>query len=118
MKHDFGSPSDHASLPVFGRVDGTVDATGWEEFVVGSLPVGPIELFAKVGAVESDIRFKAHSEALDARRSEDESNTELAYGGGAAYELGKLALRAEVETYDANKLDDMHLITAGLTYHI
>ncbi|HTK99392.1 MAG TPA: porin [Pseudomonadales bacterium] len=115
---DFGSPSDHANLPTFGRVDGKVDATGWEEFVVGSLPVGPIELFAKVGAVESDIRFKAHSEALDARRSEDESNTELAYGGGAAYELGKLALRAEVETYDANKLDDMHLITAGLTYHI
>lgn len=115
---DFGSPSDHATLPTFGRVDGKVDATGWEQFVVGSLPVGPIDLFAKVGAIESDIRVKTHSEALDAHRSEDESNSELAYGGGAAYEFGKLALRAEVETYNINKLDDMHLVTAGLTYHI
>ncbi len=115
---DFGSPSDHANLPTFGRVDGKVDGTGREEFVVGSLPVGPIDLFAKVGAIESDIHFKAHSEELGARRSEDESNNEFAYGGGAAYEIGKLALRAEVETYNANKLDDMHLVTAGLTYHI
>ena len=115
---DFGSPSDHANLPAFGRVDGKVDATGWEGFVVGSLPVGPIDLFAKVGAIESDVRFKVHSEDFAAGRSEDESSGEFAYGGGAAYQFGKLSLRAEVESYNANKLDDMHLITAGLTYHI
>lgn len=115
---DFGNPADHANLPVLGRVDGKVDATGWEGFVVGTLPVGPVDLFAKVGAIDSDVKFKVHSEALAVGRSEDESSTEFAYGAGAAYDFGKFALRAEVENYNANKLDDMRLISAGFTYHI
>jgi len=115
---DLGSPSDHQNLADLGSVDGKVEADGWQAFVVGTLPVGPVDLFAKFGGIESDIKFKVRDEAFAIDRSEDNSTGSFAYGGGVSYDLGRFTLAAQLVEYDTNKLDDLRLLSAGLTFHI
>ena len=115
---DFGSPQDNA---VFGlqQVDGEVDATGWEAFLVGYLPIGPVDLFVKAGGIEASIDLKVH-ENLGAGQTfkDSESNQMFAYGAGAQWNIGKFGIRVEAEGYDVSKLDDLYLISAGVTYHL
>jgi OOP family OmpA-OmpF porin len=115
---DFGSPSHHFNEPPFGDVRAKVDASGWQGFVVGTLPVGPIDLFAKAGAIDADVRLKVHDQTFGLHRSEDETNHALAYGAGAEYNIGQFSVRAEMDDYEVDKLDQLHLLTAGLTYHL
>ena len=118
---DFGSPSDGQNFAL-GRVDGEVNSTGWEAFVVGTLPIGPVDLFVKAGGIESsiDLKIKVHDDFLNqtVHNSESESNEMFAYGAGAAINLGKFAIRVEAEGYDVSKLDDLYMISLGATYHL
>lgn len=115
---DFGSPSDDANF-LGVRVNGDVDATGWEAFVVGTLPIGPVDLFIKGGAIESSIDLKVHSNFLGGRSFKDsESNEMAAYGAGAAFNFGKFGVRVEAEGYDVDKLDDLYFVSLGATYHL
>ena len=114
---DLGSPSDDANF--FGsRVDGEVDATGWEAFVVGTLPIGPVDLFVKAGGIESSIDLKVHDQLSGLSFKDDESNEMFAYGAGAAFNFGKFGVRVEAEGYDVDKLDDLYFISLGATYHL
>jgi OOP family OmpA-OmpF porin len=105
---DFGSPSDD----VLGdNVD--VDLTGWQIFLVGSVPVGPVDLFVKAGGIEAKV--DVHVSGFG---SESDSDEYFAYGAGAAWNIGKFALRVEAEGYDANNVDDLYFLSAGVTYHL
>ncbi len=41
-----------------GRFDADLDLSAWEGFLVGTLPIGPVDLFAKVGAadIQAEVR--------------------------------------------------------------
>jgi OmpA-OmpF porin, OOP family len=98
---------------------GEVDANGWEGFLVGYLPIGPIDIFGKLGGIESSIDFKVKATVAGQptqHNNESESNGMFAYGGGLQYRFGHWAVRAEYEGYDVSKLDDLYFISAGLTY--
>jgi len=88
-----------------------VDPTGWDAYVVGSLPIGPIDLFAKVGGIslKSDVSSNVFGQ-------EDDTDTQLAYGAGIAYNLGHFAFRVEAEGFDDNEVDDFYMVSAGVTY--
>lgn len=103
---DFGN----VSKTVFtDQVD--VDLSGWETFVVGTLPVGPVDLFIKAGAI--DLR----SELSVSNQGSDNSNdTQFAYGAGVAYNYGNWALRLEAEGYDDNEIYDFYFLSGGITY--
>ena len=94
--------------------NGTVrsDPTGWDAFLVGSIPVGPVDLFAKVGgiALNRDINTPKFGQ-------DDDDDNQLAYGVGVAYNVGHLGFRVEAEGYDDNEVDDFYMISAGVTYH-
>ncbi|TXS95343.1 porin family protein [Parahaliea maris] len=105
----------------FGEVEDTTPLTrtriatdGWDAFVVGNLPLGFIDLFAKVGVIafDSDLDFNGTNISFD----DSESGTEGAYGVGAALELGSFAVRGEWEYFDIDGLDDLSLWSVGLTY--
>ena len=49
--------------------------------------------------------------------SDSDSDEVGAYGVGAAVGLGALKIRAEYTMYDVNNIDDLYLISAGVTYH-
>jgi OOP family OmpA-OmpF porin len=113
---DFGSPSDNTNFGFIG-VNGEFDATGWEAFLVGTLPIGPVDLFVKAGGIESSMDLKVH-DSLGRSAKDSESNEMFAYGAGVAINFGQFALRVEAEAYDVSKLDDLYFISLGATYRL
>ncbi|MEZ5573975.1 MAG: OmpA family protein [Halioglobus sp.] len=104
---DFGSFSQNFNN---GSVD--LDLDGWEGFLVGTLPIGPVDLFAKAGAI--DLKSELDTKNFGTNQ---ETDTKFAYGIGAAYNIGHWGLRVEAEGYDDNEVDDFYFVSAGVTYH-
>jgi hypothetical protein len=107
----------------FGEVDGatpggtvTTGVDGWNAFVVGTLPVGPVDVFAKLGRIwwNVDVDFDDVLDDLD--ESFDTDGSDWAYGVGAAFNLGPLGLRAELELFDVDDVDDAYLLSVGAVY--
>ncbi|MEZ5572775.1 MAG: outer membrane beta-barrel protein [Halioglobus sp.] len=104
---DFGS----FSQTVFAdRVD--ADLSGWEGFLVGTMPVGPVDLFVKAGAINLKSEIDISNQG-----SANENDTQFAYGAGIAYNYGAWGLRLEAEGYDDNKIYDFYFLSGGITYH-
>jgi hypothetical protein len=80
-------------------------------FGVGILPVGPVDLFLKVGAA----RISAEGNVGAVLFEEDE--TELAYGAGVQFNFGRLGLRGEYEKFDTDVIGDLDVISLGVVFH-
>jgi len=103
---DFGKPSGTAA-------DGStveIDLVGWDAFGLAALTFGPFSVFGKVGLLswDSDVNFDGNTGS--------DSGSDSAYGLGAKFILGPIALRAEYEYFDVNELDDLYMVSAGLSY--
>jgi hypothetical protein len=96
------------SVPAGGPFE--ADADGYALFAMGIAPLGPIELYGKLGISRIDSDGN-----VGAVFFEDEA-TEMAYGAGIQFRIGALGLRAEYEKYDTDVIGDLDLITVGLTY--
>jgi len=81
-------------------------------FAVGFLPVGPVDLYAKAGLVNSDTKVKVRGLG-DALKSD---GTDPAYGVGVQFRLLSLSVRAEYEVFDVDHVDDLNLFSIGATY--
>ena len=71
------------------------------------LPLGPLGLFAKVGAIAADTEITG---ALD------ESNTDPAYGVGAEFGFSKVSIRAEYELFEIEDTEDVYMISVGAAW--
>lgn len=97
----------------FGTVeDGPVkvDADAIAAFAVGFLPVGPVDLYAKAGLADSD----ASARVGNLRDSTD--GTDFAYGVGVQFRFLSLSARLEYEKFDLDDVDDLNMLTLGVTY--
>jgi len=101
---DFGSGDDD----VLGETIET-DASGLTLSAVGFLPIGPVDLFGKIGVIdwEADLSDGVDSFGAD--------GTDVAYGLGAQFRLGSLALRGEYELFDFDGVD-VDLLSVGFTW--
>lgn len=98
---NFGEPKD----TVLGnRLK--VDGDGISAFAVGFLTAGPVDLFAKAGLLTWDSRIQGLKE----------DGTDFAYGIGAQLRLLGLSVRAEYEIFDVDDVDELNMISIGLTY--
>jgi len=104
----------------FGEVEGgstnvTVQSEldGWDAFAVGTIPIAFVDVFAKVGVISYDLDVNLDPDADDNISS---SGEDLAYGVGAAVNLGRLGIRAEAERFDVSDIDDLYLLSVGLTF--
>lgn len=88
------------------------DIDGFSASVVGFLPIGPVDAYARVGAVDwsADIT----SPALDLQGSDD--GTDLTYGVGAQFRIWGLSIRAEYEIFDIEDADTIDLLSLGVTW--
>lgn len=86
------------------------DVSGLSLSAVGFLPVGPVDLFARVGAIDWDAELSGGG----ARAEGD--GTDLAYGIGAQFRVWSLSLRAEYERFDVEDLDDVDMVSLGVTW--
>ena len=93
---DLGKPEDDV-----GGVKVATELSGVSPYVVGTLPLGPIELSAKVGYLFYDFKVSAGSSGKHKTSSED-----LVYGVGLGLTLfGHIATKLEYEYIDISKLD-------------
>ena len=102
---DFGSGDD--------RVAGTkieTEADGISLSAVGFLPVGPVDLFARVGAID----WSADLSSPGIGRGSDDG-TDLTYGIGAQFRVWSLSVRAEYEMFDIEDAD-LDMISLGVTW--
>jgi hypothetical protein len=95
---DFGESSG----AVAPSVRGTSDVQGLAPSIVGTLPIGPIELFARVGYMFYEVDLN-----LTGGRIIDERGEDLVYSAGIGIDvLDKLNLRLEYEEIDIEELDE------------
>lgn len=89
---------------------GKIDIKGWDAFLVGTWPIGAVDLFAKVGGIRKEEEFKTTG------YKNTENDGKFAYGVGIAYNIGHWSLRAEAEGFDDNAIDDFYFLSAGVVY--
>ncbi len=98
---DFGKSK--AALDTLGL---TTKTTGFAPYVVGTLPLGPIELFAKAGVLYYNLKVNGPSGRLV-----DASSHDPAYGAGIGFVvLQRLSLRAEYEEIKVNQFASSHSV--------
>lgn len=88
------------------------DINGVSLSAVGFLPLGPVDVFARVGAINwnADVDVPA----LDVSASDD--GTDLTYGVGAQFRVWSLGIRAEYEIFDIDGPDNVDLVSLGVTW--
>lgn len=98
---DLGNPED--------RIDGrrvNADINGVAPYVVGTLPLGPIELFAKAGYLFYDVQVD-----VDDLTVRDDNQEDFVYGGGIGLTLfDHLHTRLEYEVIDIDDIDDANAL--------
>lgn len=99
---DFGSPRDTvAGTQVKANGDGITAS------VIGFLPIGPVDFFARAGLISLNTDLEGELSA---------DGTDLTYGVGAQFRVWSISVRAEYEKFDADKLDDLSMFSIGATY--
>ena len=102
---DFGGPNDRATA-AGSSGDFSVDLSGFAPYVIGTIPVGPVELFGKVGYYFYDVDASVD---LDDGPDFDSSSSEqdLLYGFGVGMTFfERLNARLEYEKIDSSFVDD------------
>jgi hypothetical protein len=99
---DFGHPDDYVLGEEF-----EAEGYGVSAFGVGFLAVGPVDLFGKLGLITWDTNFRGGLE---------NDGTDFAYGVGAQFRVWSISLRAEYEVFDLSEVDDLSMISVGVTY--
>lgn len=98
----------------FGEPDDTIAGTkyvsegyGITGSVLGFLSLGPVDVFARAGAVSWDTKVDQLDSDLD--------GTDLVYGGGAQFRVLSLSIRAEYEVFDIEDVDT-NMLSLSVTY--
>src|SRR5512135_2575353 len=79
---------------------------------LGFLPVGPVDVFARVGMINWNADIKAPGTGL----SGSDDGNDFAYGIGAQFRVWSLSLRAEYERFDVSDTDTTDLLSLGVTW--
>ena len=88
------------------------DVNGVSLSAVGFVPVGPVDLFARVGAVNWNADLEAPSLGLSA----SDDGTDLTYGVGAQFRVWSLSIRGEYEVFDISDADTVDMFSIGVTW--
>jgi hypothetical protein len=88
------------------------DVSGISLSAVGFLPIGPVDLFARVGAVDWEADLDSPSPDLSGSRD----GTDLTYGVGAQFRVWGLSVRGEYEIFDVEDADRIDMISVGVTW--
>jgi OOP family OmpA-OmpF porin len=103
---DLGTADDKISGQ---KIETSVD--GFSGSVVGFLPIGPVDLFARAGAIAWNADIRAPGLASDS-----DDGTDFTWGVGAQFRVWSLSLRAEYEQFDVADADTVDLISVGVTW--
>lgn len=103
---NFGIEGGYRNFGEAGNGPFSVETDGFDVAGVGFLPVGPVDLFAKGGALFWDTDG---SGGLP-----DDDGTDLMYGVGGQLNLGRLFLRLESEWFEMDLPEDTQMISGSV----
>ena len=84
----------------------SADTTALTPSLVGTLPLGPVELFAKAGIAFYDLEISLDDDVVF-----DESDHDGVYGAGVGFTLiDRLSLRLEYEVYEIGEFDESNAL--------
>ena len=84
----------------------TANTKGYTPSIVGTLPLGPVELFARAGLIFYNLDVNS-----DTKNFVDSSGHDPLYGAGIGLTIAKrLALRAEYERINISRLNDANAV--------
>lgn len=110
---DFGSPEGDFG---FDSGEGIINAdlegelTGWTVEGIAQLPLGPVNVFAKAGFFSYDAELEASVPGFGSGSVETDGEG-YTFGAGAGIQLGPIGVRAEVENFDVDDLDDVYMFS-------
>jgi hypothetical protein len=110
---DFGENSGSTGSSSSGSSGNySVDLAGFQPAVYGTFPLGPVELFGKVGYYFYDVDVSLNLDNINQDNfSADTSEEALSYGFGAGVTFfERLHARLEYEKIDADDFDDLDSI--------
>jgi OOP family OmpA-OmpF porin len=104
---DFGTPSSRSSASGSSG-DYRVDISGFAPYVIGTIPLGPVELFGKIGYYFYDVDLRVDlDDPLAPDVDSSKSDEDLLYGVGVGMTFfDHLNARLEYERIDSDVLDD------------
>jgi OOP family OmpA-OmpF porin len=104
---DFGGPEDDFST-AGSSGNYRAEISGFAPSIIGTLPLGPIELSAKLGYYFYDLDLTANiDDPLDPQFKSSESGEDIMYGVGAGITLfERLHAKLEYEKIDLEDVDD------------
>lgn len=108
---DFGSPEDRFTA-TGSSGDYSVELNGFAPSVVATYPIGPVEIFAKLGYLFYDLNVRADLDNLGGNvfRSDD-SGEDVVIGGGVGMTfVERLNVRAEYQKVDVDGTDDANAL--------
>ena len=88
------------------------DVSGVSLSALGFLAVGPVDVYARAGAIDWSADVTAPG--LGINGSDD--GIDFTYGIGAQFRIWSLSLRAEYELYDIADADTVDLLSVGVTW--
>ena len=108
---DFGSPSDEISSSGTSG-DYELELSGFQPAIYGTFPLGPVELFGKVGYYFYDVDLTIDIDDLtDDVFTSSTSDEALSYGFGAGVTFfDRLHAKLEYEKIEADDIDDLDAI--------
>jgi hypothetical protein len=112
---DFGSPSDEFEASG-SRGDYRLELAGFSPAVVGTIPLGPVELFGKLGWYFYDADVRVSLDGGEVIRS-DSSGDDFMYGGGIGLTFfERLNTRLEYEVIDIEDTDNANALWASASW--
>jgi hypothetical protein len=103
---DFGSPGDRFDAT---GSDGNyrVDISGFAPYIIGTIPLGPVELFGKAGYYFYDVEVRVDLDSPGPGIRSKSSGRDFLYGGGVGLTIAeRLNLRVEYEVVDIDRAED------------
>lgn len=102
---DLGSPEDEVLPDTFAKVE----ADGFAPYIVGTLPLGIFEAFAKAGYYFYDVDATVESPLGDFTDNNSESDFTYSVGVGLNF-LERFNVRLEYEQFDFQRIDDSNAL--------
>ena len=112
---DFGDMDSNLGIPFLDGSEGIdVQADGFALYGVGKIPVGPVDLFGKLGMISYDVKASIKNIPGFENVNADDDGEEFAWGVGATWNIGAFGIRAEYEGFDI--ADEASLFTLSAQY--
>jgi hypothetical protein len=88
------------------------DVSGASLSALGFLPIGPVDVFARAGAIDWNADLTAPGLGVNGR----DDGFDFTYGVGVQFRIWSLSFRAEYEQYDISNADNVDFLSAGVTW--